>query len=86
MESGPQPNQFPDLDKTGTYLKGDNYMMTTNQSAIIRTKNIDNGYTCGKNVYQTADGKWWEESRYIDPDNLGTGESIAHKTGNIIWW
>lgn len=60
--------------------------MTTNQSVIIRTKTFDDGTTCGKTVHQTADGRWWTESPYLNPDTLGTGESMAYKIGNIVRW
>ena len=61
-------------------------MITSNQSVIIRTKDVDDGTTLGLKVYQTADGRWWKESPYMSPDSLGTGDQMAYKIGDIIRW
>jgi hypothetical protein len=61
-------------------------MMITNQSAIIREKNIDDGTTGGHNIYQTADGRWWKEVPYCPPDHCGTGEIRGTMIGQTIKW
>ena len=57
--------------------------MTYNKSAVIRKEYIDDGTTGGKTMYQTADGKWWEETNYI-PVSCTAGTTIGRLEGNNI--
>jgi|APSaa5957512622_1039677.scaffolds.fasta_scaffold75290_2 hypothetical protein len=57
--------------------------MTYNKSAIVRKEYVDDGTTSGKSIYQTSDGRWWEESDH-PLTNTTSGDPIGRLEGNNI--
>lgn len=61
--------------------------MTTNQQAIVSEKWIDDGTTGGKTIWQTADGRWWQQT-FSTPETCGTGETVGYldQNSNTVRW